>query len=280
MWATEIELGLQSSDASFALFHFLMDGVLDRDSGKYVLRREDSQNSADSGHAGSESKETVSGSEAKHNGSTADEGHLSATSNDSNAGLGQRSLVSEVGSLMDQVEGEQKQRRDEEKKNSRAPRIHDDNDNGGGNSVETRSYVILDIFHHPSLASQQYRNFFSACRRQGIAFDLEARSGLAFLLLDSFASGVLGAMAVGQSYHHALDSIFGCLNFILEQTGAPPRMRDDSTDIGIARVYEKVKQMRMNETARIQNAIKAKRLAEFAEKRNKSRSTALTFSEE
>jgi hypothetical protein len=301
MWATEIELGLQGSDASFALFHFLMDGVLDRDTGKYVLRRDaavELDNGSSRGLLGNDSisaskvveaKETVDGLDqsvsATSDVTSSEEGQEKSVEvahggTGSDAELAQRSLVSEVSSLLGHVEKEQKQRRVEDSKLAPGSRIHEGDDQGNADTPpEFRSYIYIDVLHHPNLAAQQYRSFFSACRRQGIAFDLEARSGLAFLLLDSIASGVLGAMAVGSSYHHALDSIFGCLSFVLQQAGVAPRVRDDSTDIGLTRVHGRVKQLRSAETERIQQALKEKRFQQFANRGKKNRAMGLSLPE-
>lgn len=50
--------------------------------------------------------------------------------------------------------------------------------------------------HHPGIARIQYKAFFHMCRLQSISFDLESRSGTAFMLSDCLQSGVLSLMTI------------------------------------------------------------------------------------
>ena len=62
---------------------------------------------------------------------------------------------------------------------------------------ETRSYVAIDCLYHPNLGAMQYGAFFNLCRLHGVSFDLQQRTGTAFMLSDSLAAGIVGLIGVG-----------------------------------------------------------------------------------
>lgn len=78
---------------------------------------------------------------------------------------------------------------------------------GGGSSSSLRSvvasseserfYSCVPYLYQPHLATLQFGSFFQACRLRGVAFDVRARMGTAFVLMDSLASGTLGLLCVG-----------------------------------------------------------------------------------
>mmetsp|Transcript_18516 Transcript_18516/g.44379 ORF Transcript_18516/g.44379 Transcript_18516/m.44379 type:complete len:305 (-) Transcript_18516:177-1091(-) len=87
------------------------------------------------------------------------------------------------------------------------------------NVAQRRFFVTADFLFHPNLASVQYSVFFNLCRLKGVHFDLQDRVGTAFVLVDSFASGVLGLLAVGRSELPALRFLADALDFIQLQLG-------------------------------------------------------------
>ncbi|KAH8092031.1 hypothetical protein JL720_5608 [Aureococcus anophagefferens] len=74
-----------------------------------------------------------------------------------------------------------------------------------------RSYVLVPGFYHPGLAALKYSSFFKLCRLHGIAFDLAERRGPVLLLVDSLASGVVGAVTEGAN---KLDALRLCHKFL------------------------------------------------------------------
>lgn len=55
----------------------------------------------------------------------------------------------------------------------------------------------MPYLYQPHLATLQFGSFFQACRLRGVAFDVRAKMGTAFVLMDSLASGTLGLLCVG-----------------------------------------------------------------------------------
>jgi hypothetical protein len=98
--------------------------------------------------------------------------------------------------------------------------------------VERRCYAATDYLFHPNISSVQYNVFFNLCRLKGIQFDLQDKVlpfpppspppqiGTAFLLLDSFASGMVGVLSVDRNTVAALRMLFDALEFIHVQLGA------------------------------------------------------------
>ena len=78
-----------------------------------------------------------------------------------------------------------------------------------------RFYVMNDFLAHPGLKVQQYTSFFNRCRLAGVFFDMGSAAGTVFNLLDSFSSGVLGAIAISHNPVHAFLELAGALDFIV-----------------------------------------------------------------
>eukprot|EP00741_Cyanophora_paradoxa_P021428 tig00021352_g20686.t1 len=91
---------------------------------------------------------------------------------------------------------------------------------------EERCYVSLDYVAHPNLATMQYGVFFNLCRLKGVCFDLHARAGTCFSLLDSFAGGALGLLCSGPRPGDAARAAHEALDFIQQQVGF---LRSDPT---------------------------------------------------
>ncbi|KAG8470418.1 hypothetical protein KFE25_008839 [Diacronema lutheri] len=84
---------------------------------------------------------------------------------------------------------------------------------------ERRSYVMSEMFYHPDFAHVHHSAFFNMCRLKGISFDLQMKSGTIFNLLDSFASCVIGVLAVGRTQLDALKTFTDCLDFVQRDIG-------------------------------------------------------------
>lgn len=82
-----------------------------------------------------------------------------------------------------------------------------------------RFYSVVNYIYQPNLSSVQFGSFFNACRLKGVSFDLRAKSGTAFMMMDSLASGTLGLLSVGQSVGESLGALVGGLSFLQEQVG-------------------------------------------------------------
>ena len=78
-----------------------------------------------------------------------------------------------------------------------------------------RYYVMNDFLAHPGLKIQQYTSFFNRCRFAGVFFDMNSNAGTVFNLLDSFSSGVLGAIAISHNPIHAFLELANALDFVI-----------------------------------------------------------------
>lgn len=58
---------------------------------------------------------------------------------------------------------------------------------------------MFDALHHPALETIHYNVLFGMCRSNGITFDVQEKIGTVFVLLDSFARGILSTMYVHPS---------------------------------------------------------------------------------
>mmetsp|Transcript_3280 Transcript_3280/g.8250 ORF Transcript_3280/g.8250 Transcript_3280/m.8250 type:complete len:443 (+) Transcript_3280:157-1485(+) len=89
----------------------------------------------------------------------------------------------------------------------------------GRAAVARRGYAVCDLLYHPNVATVQYNVFFNLCRLKGVHFDLQERVGTAFLLVDSFAGGVLSLLTVGRHAMGTLRLLAEGLDFIQLQLG-------------------------------------------------------------
>jgi hypothetical protein len=87
-------------------------------------------------------------------------------------------------------------------------------------SLESRSYVAIDCLYHPNLGSMQYGAFFNLCRLHGVSFDLQQKTGTAFMLTDTLAAGIIGLIGVGNGTEDAMRMVHKSLRFIESQVGS------------------------------------------------------------
>ena len=64
---------------------------------------------------------------------------------------------------------------------------------------ESRFYSCVPYLYQPHLSTVQFGSFFNLCRLKGVSFDVRARVGTVFMMMDSLASGSLGMLCVGQA---------------------------------------------------------------------------------
>ena len=89
----------------------------------------------------------------------------------------------------------------------------------GAPDARARGYAACDPLYHPNVAAVQYSVFFNLCRLKGVHFDLQEREGTAFVLVDSFAGGVLGMLCVARDRLAALRMLADGLDFVQLQLG-------------------------------------------------------------
>jgi hypothetical protein len=85
---------------------------------------------------------------------------------------------------------------------------------------EERYYSTINYVYDPGLATVQFGSFFNLCRLRGVAFDLRARLGTAFVMMDSLASGTLGVLCVGRQPMQALRTLVSALDFLMQHVAA------------------------------------------------------------
>lgn len=57
-------------------------------------------------------------------------------------------------------------------------------------------YVHLPLLYHSGLEDKVYRELFSQCRQEGIAFDMEHKRGTLMVLCDEIKAGVVGLITI------------------------------------------------------------------------------------
>ncbi len=108
---------------------------------------------------------------------------------------------------------------------------------------EERTYVALDCLYHPNLGSMQYGSFFNLCRLHGVSFDLQQRTGTAFMLTDSLTAGIVGLIGVGKDTESAYGSVNKSLRFIESQTGSMREANEfDSEKSNFVEISNMIKQ--------------------------------------
>uniref|UniRef100_A0A7S0VNS7 IQCH-like ATP-grasp domain-containing protein n=1 Tax=Hemiselmis tepida TaxID=464990 RepID=A0A7S0VNS7_9CRYP len=95
-----------------------------------------------------------------------------------------------------------------------------------GHGQAVRGYAVCDMLYHPNLATVQYNVFFNLCRLKGVHFDLQDKMGTAFLLVDSFAGGVISLLTVGKDNASSLRLLAEGLDFIQLQLGVSRSVSD------------------------------------------------------
>jgi hypothetical protein len=96
---------------------------------------------------------------------------------------------------------------------------------------EERSYASISYIYQPQLSTLPFGSFFHLCRLRSIFFDLRARTGTAFMLMDSLASATLGLLCVATTSHASARSLTDALTFLEEQAQSTMR-------IGPVHVYD------------------------------------------
>ena len=94
-----------------------------------------------------------------------------------------------------------------------------------GMAARRRFYVINHFLAHPGMKPLQYASFFKKCRLEGVFFDMEAKVGTAFNLLDSFTSGVMGVVSVSHNPVHAFLELAQALDFLAKLVGTNNAMQ-------------------------------------------------------
>ena len=85
---------------------------------------------------------------------------------------------------------------------------------GAGCDDRRATYTLLPQLSGPGIEATSFATFFKLCRKHGLAFDVEKRRGPVVALVDSLASGVLGACVEGLTLRDALRLSLDFLKFI------------------------------------------------------------------
>ena len=76
------------------------------------------------------------------------------------------------------------------------------------------TYTLLPQLSGPGIEATSFATFFKLCRKHGLAFDVEKRRGPVVALVDSLASGVIGACVEGLTLRDSLRLSLDFLKFI------------------------------------------------------------------
>ncbi|CAG9462313.1 unnamed protein product [Pedinophyceae sp. YPF-701] len=83
--------------------------------------------------------------------------------------------------------------------------------------LSKRCYLSIDFLHHPVLGRMPYSELFERCRMKGIFFDMGARRGTAFTLMDSFTGCTVGLLSVAEDPFDAMRQATQVLSFVHHQ---------------------------------------------------------------
>ena len=83
--------------------------------------------------------------------------------------------------------------------------------------------MYIPLIIHPGLSSIKFKTFFQMCRLDGIAYDLEIKTGTIFLLFQDIGEGVIGIMTVGKHRRETVKLMYEALEFLVRQGGYTKR---------------------------------------------------------
>ena len=69
---------------------------------------------------------------------------------------------------------------------------------GGPPPGAKRYYSTVNHFYQPILATMQFKSFFDFCRMHNVSYEVAAKQGTVFILMDSLACGMLGVLTIGR----------------------------------------------------------------------------------
>lgn len=72
---------------------------------------------------------------------------------------------------------------------------------------------------HAPLRDTRDDVFFKFCKMRGVAYDIEARTGTIFFLVDSIVGGVLSLVSIGNTRQKATQHAAHAVNFVTQQFG-------------------------------------------------------------
>jgi hypothetical protein len=90
-----------------------------------------------------------------------------------------------------------------------------------GCDERSATYALLPSISGAGLEATSFATFFKLCRAHGCAFDVEKRRGPVVALVDSLASGVIGACIEGLTLKDALRLALLFLKFVRTKLDAP-----------------------------------------------------------
>ena len=62
------------------------------------------------------------------------------------------------------------------------------------------SYIYSGLIYNPYIGAIRHSPFFNDCRKRGLSFDLDMKTGVLFHLVDTLLKGCLGAVCISSSY--------------------------------------------------------------------------------
>lgn len=109
--------------------------------------------------------------------------------------------------------------------------VRDDDDEPAADAA----YLLIPRLYHDGLTSMDFPAFFQLCREHAVNFSLRRRQGTVFVLVDSLAAGLLGALLEAPSRLQVLVSGFKLLVFVKRHCSSRQRPRcsdiDDDDDL-------------------------------------------------
>ncbi|KRW98779.1 hypothetical protein PPERSA_03914 [Pseudocohnilembus persalinus] len=89
---------------------------------------------------------------------------------------------------------------------------------------EERCFMYAPLIYHEGLKKMNFRDFFQACRKNQISYDLEKKQGSVFMLSNSLQAGILSLLTIHDSARKAVKATTDALNFLLATAGHTSRL--------------------------------------------------------
>jgi hypothetical protein len=90
-------------------------------------------------------------------------------------------------------------------------------------------YVYTGVLYHPYISALRHSVFFGMCRQRGICYDIQARTGVLFHLLDVLLCNCVGVLCIGATEAQFTALQVDALDFIAAQLSAANATMDENT---------------------------------------------------
>ena len=76
--------------------------------------------------------------------------------------------------------------------------------------------MYIPALIHRGLGNIKFKSFFHMCRLDGVAYDLEKKSGTTFLLLAAISQSILGLLTMGANRKECIKLMSESVEFLIK----------------------------------------------------------------